>query len=227
MKSWIGKTIYLTTLVAFSLPLLITSSSLVPAASATQTSPYPAVDCSGHPRNQAGYVTDGTPQCEGPNHSLQWCAGNDYQKDHCDAAMHHGYITSGRPQLDDEHCTGDDNQQGACKAARRGESWPPPQRASAASAGSQSTIPSSCYSHEMSYQEMTDCFAPEVNKYNWNTSEVFHIMFCESRGKTDAYNGRYVGLMQEDGGSTDPYVNIRSAYYDYYTQRGWEPWSCA
>lgn len=204
---------------------------LAPLAASAMTSehPYPATDCSGHPRNQAGYVTDGTPQCEGPTgppgNKLQWCAGTPEQKDQCDAAMHHGFITSGRPQLDDEHCTGTQDQVNACLAARH----PQQVQAASASPSSNAGIPGSCYGHAMSYGEMVNCFAPVVNQYPWDTNEVFHIMYCESTGNTNAYNGRYVGLMQEDGGSTDPYTNIAAAYNEYYHGRGnsWGAWSCA
>jgi hypothetical protein len=87
----------------------------------TDQKPYPAVSCAGHPRDQAGYVTDGTPQCEGPQgppgNPLQWCAGTPDQKDACDAAMHHGFITSGRPQLSKDYCTGNPSQVQACDNA--------------------------------------------------------------------------------------------------------------
>lgn len=66
MKLWISRTlIALTISLASTLALPSSSYSATPTVT-TATSP----GCTGHPRNAAGFVTDGTPQC-----GIQWCVG--------------------------------------------------------------------------------------------------------------------------------------------------------
>lgn len=50
-------------------------------------------------------------------------------------------------------------------------------------------------------------------------------ILCESGGRADARNGRYVGLLQVGGGSTDAATNLAQAAA-MHAARGWAPWAC-
>ncbi len=62
----------------------------------------------------------------------------------------------------------------------------------------------------------------------WPPSEVGNAcrrLMCESGGRSGARNGRYIGLMQVGGGSTDPAANLAQAFA-MWSKRGWAPWTC-
>jgi hypothetical protein len=87
-------------------------------------------------------------------------------------------------------------------------------------------IPQSCYGHKMARDAAYGCWEPLLAQYTWSVSKAFSVLYCESTGSSTAQNGIYHGLMQIENGPYDPYENIALAW-DYYSRRGWQPWSCA
>jgi hypothetical protein len=104
-----------------------------------------------------------------------------------------GFVTDGSPQRDDGHCIGTADQRVACLVARRPEcqGW----------------------DHAMDPQTAMACWAPEVNVFDWPHDPMFDALYCESKGETGATNGRYRGLLQDDGGDGDPVHDLEHAYY--------------
>jgi hypothetical protein len=87
-------------------------------------------------------------------------------------------------------------------------------------------------------------WGPLICSYPWPCHEAVRVVYCESRGKHDAYNSeRSYGLFQiyapmhgwRVGGQLqllfNPETNVRVAW-DIYAEAqrirgyGWQPWSC-
>lgn len=98
---------------------------------------------------------------------------------------------------------------------------------------------SSCLYHVMSIDEAHNCWDTLLTYYpitnpdgtttlvprQWSVSTAFHIMMCESKGKSNAYNpSGATGLMQVMYGSSDPVENMAGAYRKYQQAKGWGPW---
>lgn len=74
-----------------------------------------------------------------------------------------------------------------------------------------------------------------VAEYDWPVDQALAIMKCESGGNPNSVSRTNDhGLMQINKGLAlygeqiyDPAFNIAIAYKFYYSQRGWQPWSCA
>jgi hypothetical protein len=62
-----------------------------------------------------------------------------------------------------------------------------------------------------------------LEQYPWNAALAHKVVFCESRFRVEARNGRHHGLFQIRNGSYDPAANIEQAY-QMYKKRGWRPW---
>jgi hypothetical protein len=62
-----------------------------------------------------------------------------------------------------------------------------------------------------------------LEQYNWNAALAHKVVWCESRFRPEARNGRHHGLFQIRNGSYDPAANIEQAYR-MYQARGWRPW---
>jgi len=79
-----------------------------------------------------------------------------------------------------------------------------------------------------SVAEAHRCWDGLIALYPWSQSKAFAVMYCESKGNPYADNphSSATGLMQILGGPTDPKANMHQAY-GMYSQRGWQPWSCA
>jgi hypothetical protein len=71
----------------------------------------------------------------------------------------------------------------------------------------------------------------------WNNSthrrEALAVAWCESRYRTTATNGQYLGLWQMGraerrryGHGTTARAQARAAHLYYHLAAGWRPWSC-
>lgn len=120
-----------------------------------------------------------------------------------------GFITDGSPQLDDGHCVGTPDQMTACKIARR---------------------PGCLGLSYMTRQEAMDCWAPEINDYDWDQAGMFDALYCESKGSTLANNGTHANLFQSDDMPGDALAAFSDAYYAKWLPAleqegaGWYPW---
>ena len=64
--------------------------------------------------------------------------------------------------------------------------------------------------------------------------QALHVAWCESRWRTDAHNGQYLGLFQmgtfargKFGHGHGAWAQARAAYrYFVYSGRDWSPWTC-
>lgn len=75
--------------------------------------------------------------------------------------------------------------------------------------------------------EVARCWDHLVSRWAWpSKSKIFRVMHCESRGRANARNGRYVGLMQEGGGSTNPQQNLARTWSHSRHGTNWGPWAC-
>lgn len=97
---------------------------------------------------------------------------------------------------------------------------------------------SDCGPHVMSISEAHQCWDSLItcahsdgqgncDSYrDWDTAKAFHVMYCESKGKYNAYNPSGAsGLFQILGGPMDPGANVNQAY-EMWLSRGWGPWVC-
>ncbi len=116
-----------------------------------------------------------------------------------------GFVTDGSPQRDDQHCIGNTRQRVACLVARR------------------PNCPG--WDHPMDRTTAWDCWAPEINVYPWDHDPMMQALYCESKGQTTASNGRYLGLLQDDGGSYDPVDAFEHAYWVKWRGQGSSAWA--
>lgn len=84
--------------------------------------------------------------------------------------------------------------------------------------------PASCLGRKMGREEAHACWDPLMHHY-WGArySKAFSVMYCESTGRSDARNGKHIGLFQQAGGSTDPETAIAHAARRQASE-GWGPW---
>lgn len=115
-----------------------------------------------------------------------------------------GFVTDGGPQLDDDHCVGTTAERVRCLVARRPE----------------------CrhWVRAMDRATAQRCWAPELAVYPWPAAKMLNALICESRGREGAVNGRYRGLLQDDGGVGDAAVDLEHAYRVKWLGQGASAW---
>lgn len=112
----------------------------------------------------------------------------------------------------------------------------PPKTSGTVSATAVEAPEGDCGPHTMSVSEAHQCWdgllacAHKDDQGNcdsyWDVNKAFHVMYCESKGKYDAYNpSGATGLFQIIGGPVDPTANVNQAY-QMWLKRDWGPWVC-
>lgn len=158
-------------------------------------------------------------QCVSDNHSSQFhqamittatCPAqyNRQPVDHCwngHPENSGGFVMDNSVQQDDFHCIGTTRQQIACRIARRPQcrDW----------------------ARAMSAQQAWDCWAAEINVYDWDRQPMMQALYCESKGEEYANNGTHEGLFQSDDMPGDAINSFEDAYYQKWVPaKGGSPW---
>lgn len=124
---------------------------------------------------------------------------------HAAAVPDSGFVADGGPQPDDAHCVGTTLQRVSCLVARRPE----------------------CRHRTMAMDRATAarCWQPEIDVYPWPHAQMFDALYCESKGEEGAVNGRYRGLLQDDGAIGDAAHDFEHAFRVKWLGQGKSAWA--